>query len=99
MWGLSALLIAARADGCPTPAHPLPLPHLHRRGESESNIIGYSGLAIAVIGVITALGVFKGWKCWNNRRSSKKGVRIFSPAFCDGGCGSCALTARPRNGS
>ena len=65
MWGPSALLVSARADGClilgqPLPL-PLPLPHLHGRDESESNVIGYSGLAMAVIGaIIPALGVFKG---------------------------------------
>ena len=82
MWGLLTLLIAARADCYPIPAHPLLLPHLHRRDESESNVIGYSGLIVAVIGVIVAaLGVFKRLKCWKNRRGSKKGVRIFLSCF------------------
>lgn len=81
MWGILVLFIAARADGYPIPAHPLPLLHLHRRDESESNVIGYSGLAIAFVGVvITALGLFKGWECWKDRRRSKKGVCIFH--FC-----------------
>ena len=80
--GLFALLIVASADGCPTLAQPLPLPHLHRRDESEFNVIGYSGLAIAVIGVTApALGVLKGWEFWMNRRGSQKGVCIFPSCF------------------
>ena len=82
MWGLLTLLIAARADGYLIPAYPPPLPHLRKRDESESNVIGYSGLVIAAIGVIVAaLGVFKGrkLKCWKDRRSSKKEVCIFLP--------------------
>ena len=64
VWGILVLLIAARADGYPIPAHSLPLLHLHRRDESDSNVIGYSGLAVAVIGVIiAALGVFQGRRC------------------------------------
>ena len=58
---LIALYIAAHADGCPAPAYPLPLPHLHRRGENDSNALGYGEIAVAVIGVVVAaLGVFKG---------------------------------------
>ena len=65
-----------RTDGYPTPAHPLTLPHLHRRDESDSNAISYSELVVAVSGAITtALDVFKGRKYWKNRRNSKK----FSP--------------------
>ena len=76
---LIALWITACADSYPSPAYPLPLPHLHRRGESGSNALGYGGIAVAVIGVIiAALGIF--WKCWKNRRSSKR-VRVFRPHF------------------
>ena len=53
--GLVAPWAAGRADGYPAPAHPLPLPHLHRRGESDSNALGYGGIAVVVI---AALGVF-----------------------------------------
>ena len=73
---LVALLIAARADAYPIRAHPLPLPHLHKR--SDSDALGYGGLAVAVVGVlVAAMGVFQGWKCWENRHSSKKKVRVF----------------------
>lgn len=75
---LVALLIATRADGYPTRAHPLHLPHLHKRDGGDSNAIGYGGLAVAVIGVlVAAMGVLQGWKCWKNRYSSKKKVRVF----------------------
>ena len=79
--GLIALSIAARTDGYPTSAHPLPLSHLDRRCEKPS-ALGYGEFAVAVIGlIIAALGVFKGWKCWKSRRNSKKGVRIFRTHF------------------
>ena len=74
--GPVALWIVARANGHPAPTHPLLLPHLHRRGEGDSNALGHGGIAVAVIGVIiAALGVF--WKFRKNRRSSKKRVCVF----------------------
>ena len=95
--GLVAPWITVRANGNPAPAHPPHLPHLHRRGENDSNALGYGGIAVTVIGVIiAALGVFRGWKCWKNRRSSMKRVRT-APTFCGGGGGGCVLTAGTRH--
>ena len=77
---LVAPWIAAHSTDCPAPPHPLPLPHLHRRGESGSNALDYGGIAIAIIGVIIAgLGIF--WNCWRDRRSRMKRVRILRSHF------------------
>ena len=93
--GLVAPWIAVRANGYPAPAHPLPLSHIRRRGEAGSNAIDYGEIAVAVIGVIiAALGVFKGWKCWKNRRSSKKRVRVFRSYFLWRWRWSCANSGR-----